>query len=178
MAQYYGLPCFVGGGGDTDSKLLDAQAGYESALNALTVALSGANIIMGAGTLNQLLTIDYAKLVMDAEMARMINRIVGGVTVTDETLALDVIHEVGPGGEYLTHAHTYDHMHSLSQSRIFDWNTREVWEAAGAKDVVERSYEKVHSILENHQPHPLPNGATENMRSIITQYESELGIVS
>lgn len=175
MAQYYGLPCLVGGGGFTDSKIADTQAAYEGALNSLTAALAGANIIFGAGAVNQLLTIDYAKLVMDAEMFRMVTKIVRGIDVTDETLALDVIHEVSPGGEFLTHAHTRKHMRAMSRSDLFDWNTREAWVEAGEKDLTERAYERVRFILENHKPKPLPEGAIEMMRSIIGDYEAELG---
>jgi len=158
----------------TDSKIPDAQAAYESALGALIPALAGANIIFGAGTVNQLLTIDYAKLVMDAEMIRMLTKAVQGIDVTDETLALDVIHDVGPGGEFLTHDHTMAHMREMSRSDLFDWNTREAWIQAGGKDLVERAYERVRHILENHKPMPLPEGAAATMRSIIEEFEAEL----
>ena len=177
LAQYYGLPSLVGGG-MTDSKVPDAQAAYETAISALTAALAGANIIFGAGSINQLLTIDYAKLVMDAELIRMIMQVIRGIDVNDKTMALDVIHEVGPGGEFLTHSHTMDNMRELSRSDLFDWNTREVWVEAGEKDLTERAYERARYILENHKPKPLPNGAVETMRKILVDYEEELGINS
>ena len=94
LAQYYKLPCFVGGG-PSDSKVPDIQAGYEFTLSATLSALAGANIVFGSGVLEQGLTMDYAKLIMDAEMIRMIQTATRGVTISDETLAFDVIHEVG-----------------------------------------------------------------------------------
>lgn len=175
MAQYYRLPCSVGGG-MSDSKIPDAQAAYETALSALTAALAGANIIFGAGSLDQVLTFDFAKLVMDAELMGMINRVVRGIDVTDGSMALDVIHQVGPGGEFMTHDHTYDHMREISQSNVFDRNAREVWVGTGGKDLTERAYEKARSILEKHKPNPLPKGAAEAMRSMVEDCEKELGI--
>lgn len=175
LAQYYRLPSLVGGG-MTDSKIPDAQAAFETALSALAAALAGANGIFGVGTLNQLLTFDYAKLVMDAELIRMITRVVEGIDVSDEAVALDVIREVGPGREFVTHDHTYSHMRELSQSSLFDRNARDFWVAAGGKDLAERAYEKVRHILEHHRPIPLPKGAAETMRSIVEDFEAELGI--
>jgi trimethylamine:corrinoid methyltransferase-like protein len=83
-----------------------------------------------------LLTFDYAKLIMDAELIRMITRVVKGIDVSDGAVALDVIQQVGPGGEFVTHDHTYDHMRELSQSTLFDRNMRDVWVAAGGKTLL------------------------------------------
>ncbi len=175
LAQYYRLPCHVAGG-MSDSKIPDAQAAYETSLTALVAALAGANIIFGAGGLDQLLTFDCAKLVMDVELIRMITRVVSGVDVTDAGMALDVIHQVGPGGEFMTHDHTYDHVRELSQSDLFDRNMRDVWMEAGGKDLTERAYERAQYIIQNHKPKPLPRGAQETMGSIVEEYDRELGV--
>lgn len=174
LAQYYRLPVWVGGG-HSDSKLPDAQAAYEASITATVAALAGANVIYGAGCLESGLTFDYAKLVMDAEMIRGVQQVVKGIEVNDETLGIDVIKEVGPGGEFMTHPHTFKHMKELSQSRLFDRRNRESWqEFAGGKDLTERAYEEAKHILENHKPAPLPDGAAEAMKSIIEEYEAEL----
>ncbi|MBW2059510.1 MAG: trimethylamine methyltransferase family protein [Deltaproteobacteria bacterium] len=173
LAQYYRLPCLVGGA-MSDSKIPDAQAAYETALSTLTAALAGANIIFGAGALDQLLTFDFAKLVMDVEFMGMVARVTRGIEVSDESMALDVIDQVGPGGEFMTHDHTYDHMGEISKSRLFDRNTREVWLAAGGRDLTEQAYEKAMSILKKHQPRDLPKGAAEAMHSIVEEYEREI----
>ncbi|MDD4752703.1 MAG: trimethylamine methyltransferase family protein [Desulfitobacteriaceae bacterium] len=176
MAQYYRLPSWIGGG-ISDSKIPDAQAGYEFMMNALLGALAGANIVYGAGVLELGLTQDYAKLVLDAEAIKGIRRITQGIDLSDEQLALDVIHEVGPGGEFLTHMHTFNHMKKQSQPKLFDRRNRDGWVAAGQKDAAERAYEEAAYILKNHKPKPLPPGAADKMRSIIEDYEEELGIV-
>ena len=174
LAQYYQLPCWMGGG-LSDSKLPDAQAAYESSLTAMLCALAGANIIYGGGCLESGLTFDYAKLIMDAEQFGRIKQVIKGIDVRDGTLALDVIKTVGPGGEYMTHKHTFDHMRSMSQSKLFDRRNRESWmKKTGGKDLTERAYEEALHVLENHKPLPIPDGAAETMRAIIEDYEAEL----
>ena len=116
LAQYYRLPCYVGGGG-SDSKIPDTQCGYEFTLSATLSALAGGNIVFGAGVMEQGLTIDFAKLVMDAEMIRMIQVAIGGIEISDDKLAMDVIHEVGPGGAYISHEHSLRSMRSQSRSK-------------------------------------------------------------
>ena len=101
LAQYYRLPYWAGGAGYNDSKIVDAQAILEGTLNALFLGLAGANIIMGGGSINSILTFDYGKMVIDHEMFRYIRKMVEGIQINEETLALDVIDQVGPGGNYL-----------------------------------------------------------------------------
>ena len=85
----------------TGENLEDAQAGFESLLTALPAALAGANLIYGLGMIEMGMTIDYGQMVMDNEFARMIKYVVQGIPVNDETLALDVVEELGPTGRYL-----------------------------------------------------------------------------
>lgn len=175
LAQYYDLPSWIGAG-LSDSMLPDAQAGYEFGVNAFNGALSGANIVYGAGALESALTIDYAKLVLDCEAMNYIRRILGGIEVTEETMALDLIHKVGPGGEFLYQKHTYDNMRSHVQVDVFTRSARSAWAAAGKKDAAEKAYEKAKHILETHQATPLPAGAEEKIAKIIADYEKELGL--
>ena len=174
MAQYYRLPGWVGGG-TTDSKEPDIQSGYEFTLSATLSALSGGNIIFGSGVLEQGLTMDYAKLIMDAEMIRMIHIALGGVVVNDETLSMDVIHEVGPGGAYIAHEHSLRNMRSQSRVNLFDRRSRDDWmDVTQGKCIRDRAYEKAIEILENHEPYPLPGNAAETMKEIVDEYEKEL----
>ncbi|MEJ2025043.1 MAG: trimethylamine methyltransferase family protein, partial [Deltaproteobacteria bacterium] len=157
------------------SKLPDAQAAYESALTATVSAMAGANIIYGAGCFESGLSFDYAKLLMDCEEIRMIQQTIKGITITDYEMAVQVIKEVGPGGEFLTHQHTYENMKKMSRPRLFDRRKRESWrEETGGRTLTERAYEEARHILENHRPPTLPDGAAEDMRAIIEAYESEL----
>lgn len=176
LAQYYQLPSWVGGG-HSDSKLPDAQAAYESGLTATISALSGANIVYGAGCLESGLTFDFAKLIMDAEQIRRIYKVIEGIDVTDTTIALDVIKEVGPGGEFMTHAHTFRHMKEMSQSQLFDRRNRNAWmKKTGGKDLTERAYEEAKNVLEKHKPLALPESAAHEMRAIVETCEEELKI--
>jgi trimethylamine--corrinoid protein Co-methyltransferase len=171
MAQYYGIPCRIGAG-VSDSKVPDAQAGYEFTLNALPMALSGANMIFGAGGLETGLTFDYAKLIMDHECITNIRKLFGGVKIDHETMVLDLIDEVGPGGNYLTHPHTFQHTRSQSQAVVFDRKTRELWmQSAKGKNLTEMAYEKAKNILENHKPAPLLEGAEKTIRALVAEFE-------
>ena len=122
------------------------------------------------------MTIDFGQLVMDNEFAGMIKHAVQGVVVNDETLAADVIREIGVGKDFLSHESTYKHMRSQSQPTLIDRNMREDWTAAGSTDIYQRSLEQAEFILENHKPDPLPDGAAETIRSIVEEAEAELGV--
>ncbi|BAE86758.1 Glycine betaine methyltransferase [bioreactor metagenome] len=122
------------------------------------------------------ITFDYAQMLMDNEMARMIKKAVGGISVTDETLAVDVIKSVGTAGNFISEDHTYAHMRTQSQSKLVDRSMRENWLAAGAKDFTQRAYEEAISILENYTPEPLPEKIAATLRSIVEETEDEYGV--
>ena len=149
----------------------DAQAAHEFTLTAILPALAGANMIYGLGMLDSGMTWDYAQAVMQNEMVRMIVAAVQGIPLTDEDLSLDVIASVGPGGEFITHEHTFKNMKQQSQVGLFDRNTREVWEAAGAKNIVDESYAKALHILENHSPEPLSDSVQNALNQIFAEAE-------
>jgi trimethylamine--corrinoid protein Co-methyltransferase len=174
LAQYYELPCWVGGG-HSDSKLPDAQAAYEFGLTATVSALAGANIIYGAGSLESGLTFDYAKLIMDCEQINRIGHVIKGIEVSDETMAVDIIKSIGPGGEFMTCQHTFDNMRQMSMSKLFDRRNRDAWQKhTGGRNLTERAYTEAQKIIAEHTPLPLPDGATEEMRRIIADYEKKL----
>lgn len=154
-----------------DSKEPDAQAAHEFTLTAVLPALAGANMIYGVGMLDSGMTWDYAQAVMQNEMVRMIVKAVEGIPISDELMALDVIEAVGPEGEYITHPHTYDNMKQQSQVELFDRNTREAWEAAGAKNIVDESYAKALDIINNHKPDPLPDSVQTLLNGIFEEAE-------
>ena len=175
LAQYYRLPCYLGGGA-SDSKEPDNQAAYEFTLSATLTALAGANIVFGSGVLEQGLTMDYAKLIMDAEMIRMIQTATRGVTISDETLAFDVIHEVGPGGAYIAHDHTFQSMRGQSRSELFDRRSRGNWiKKIQGESMTDRAYQAAAKIIEEHQPHPLPDGVAETLREMVDEFDQEQG---
>ena len=122
------------------------------------------------------ITFDLAQLVMDHEIAQMILHALQGVWVTDETLSVDVIKEMGIGKDYLSHQSTLEYMRSQSQAHLIDRRMREDWEIAGSKDLYGRAHDKVIDILETHEPPPLSETVRTNIRSIIEEAEKELGV--
>lgn len=130
-------------------------------------------MIYGLGMLEGGLTWDYAMLVMENEMARMIMQCIRGVPINDEKMALDVLAQVGPGGEYLSHEHTFKHFRELSQTELIDRRNRDGWLAAGGKDIVERAYEKAIGILESYRPEPLPENVQRELKRILAEAEEE-----
>ena len=155
--------------------MVDAQSGHEKTLTGLLTALAGANLIYGAGMLESGMTIDYGQLVMDAEFARLIKYTVAGVPVNDVTLSLDVINDVGPFHDFLSHEDTLRHMRIQSQPMLIDRRVREEWSADGSTDIAERATSRAREILETHVPTPMPEGAAEEMQAIIRDAEGELG---
>lgn len=131
-------------------------------------------MIYGLGMLEGGLTWDYAQLMMQNEMARMILHCVRGIQVNDEKMAHELLAEVGPGGEYLSHEHTFKNFKKeLSQAELLDrWN-RETWEARGSKDIVEKAYEKAISIIESYKPEPLPEDVQRELKRIVAEAEEE-----
>ena len=156
--------------------MVDAQSGHEKTLTGLTAALAGANLIYGLGMIESGVTFDFGQLVMDDEFARMIKQVVGGIPVRDETLAVDVIGEVGPFSDFLSHDHTRAHMRAQSQPTLIDRRVREDWAALGGSTIYERATERARHIIETHVPLPLPAGVAEALRTIVEEAERELGV--
>jgi trimethylamine--corrinoid protein Co-methyltransferase len=148
--------------------------GHEKTLTGLLVALAGANMIYGLGMLESGITFDYGQLVLDCEFARMIKFTLRGVPVTDETLAVDVIREIGPGGNFLIHPHTLAGMRSQSDVELMDRRMRANWEKEGSTTAYERAVEKARWILENHRPEPLSEEVLREIRSIVEDEERRL----
>ena len=151
MAQSYKLP-FYATGGMTDSKVLDAQSGYESAITSLLCGLAGANFIHdAAGLMEFALTACYEKYVIDNEILGMVMRAVEGIKVDDDTLAFDLIKQVGPGGNFITAKHTRHFMRGEHyQPSLSDRDSRDEWEAKGGKTTWERAAERVNEIIASH----------------------------
>ena len=133
-------------------------------------------MVYGLGMLEIGVTLDFGQLVMDNEFAGMIKHVLQGIPVNDETLAVDVIHSVGPFKDFLGTKHTLKHMRSQSQPELIDRRRRPKWEELGGTDIYQRACQKARQILETHQPDPLPDSVTAEIRSIIVESEKELGI--
>lgn len=153
LSQHLELPLYSTAG-MSDAKVLDVQAGYESAMTNLITGMAGANFIHdAAGLLEMCQTVAYEKYVVDNEIIGMAKRAVRGIEVNKDTLALDVIKRIGPGGEYLTDEHTYRYMKSeYYQPVLSDRRPREKWENAGEKKADRRAAEIAADILASYEP--------------------------
>lgn len=120
------------------------------------------------------MTFDFAQFVMDNEMYKMIRKVIGGISVTDANMAVDIIKEIGPGGEFVSHAHTFEHFRAeQSHSKLFDRSMRETWVMGGATNLTDRAYEEANYILNNHQPTPLDPEVIKTIRRIVEEAEKE-----
>ena len=167
VAKWLRLPVFSTAG-CSDSKTFDQQAAVESAMSVTVAALSGANLIHDVGYLESGLLGSYDMLVMSNEVIGMAKHILGGISVTPETLAVDVIEQAGPGGQYLTQPHTRKHFRSqMWFPELMDRQMRRSWEASGSYTLADRVRAKVKSILENHQPMAIPADVNARLLDIV-----------
>jgi len=152
MAHYYNLPC---GGyiGLTNAKINDAQSGFETGMSSLAGVLAGADMLNMGGLLDALKAFDFAKAVIDDEIALMLKRVKRGFEFSEEELALDVIAKVGPGGSFMMSPHTVKRMKTVALlPKLADRDAREAWESKGALDTQARAMRRVREILARESP--------------------------
>jgi Trimethylamine:corrinoid methyltransferase len=168
LAKYYNIPCRISGA-LTDSKLVDAQAGYESMMNLMTAQMAGGNFILhGVGILETYNCTSYEKLIMDNELIGMVKRINRGVEVNEDTLAFDVIEEVGPEGAFIGHLHTLmNFREELYMPSLSDRNTAVKWKADGAKSAEQNANAQWKKMLEEYEEPKLSPEVDAEMRKYI-----------
>jgi len=153
MAYYYNIPSGTGDvTGHSDSKLIDFQCGAESALSQVLFAMSGNKGPCGVGFLASQEGYSLEKLVMDCEVFRYIKKLINGINISSETLAFEVMKEVGPGGDFLAHEHTLKWFRREYEfSELFNRQSRLSWQSSGEKEIFELAREKVNGIVANTQ---------------------------
>jgi len=167
IGQYYGLPVY-GTAGCSDSKILDQQAAIEATMSCLAMCLSGSNLVHDVGYLEYGLTASYEMLAMTNEIIGMVRRFTRGIEVNKETLALEAIDRVGPGGNFLADDHTLEHFRSeLWFPEFLDRENRNAWENKGNKTLADKLNEKVRDIIEHYQSKQVPNQAKTEIDKII-----------
>ncbi|MBM2842796.1 MAG: trimethylamine:corrinoid methyltransferase [Anaerolineales bacterium] len=147
MARFYNVPC---GGyiGLTNAKVNDAQSGYETGMSAIAGLLGGVHMFNMAGLLDALMSFDFAKAVIDDEIAQMLKKAAAGLEFSQDNLALDVIAEVGPAGMYADNLHTVQRMKTTAVlPEIADRDPRQLWLERGGLDSQGRAMRRVHDIL-------------------------------
>ena len=172
LGRHYNLPVW-GLAGAADAKCLDLQAGAEAAYEILLARLSGSNLVHDVGYINSGLTASMESIVLCDEIIEITNRIAAGIEVSERTLALDVIDEVGPRGNFLQTQHTVDHFRrAIWHPKLFERDSYEGWESRGSKDLFAKLNERVKEILETHQPEPLPEGVSDEVAAILAEREA------
>jgi len=166
MGRFYGLPTW-GYAGHSDSCAMDEQAAADATFSVLVALLAGNNLVHDVGYLEAGLTTSPEMIVFTAEIIGMMRKFMSGITLDAESLALDVIHKVGPGGDFLTQKHTLKHFRDLWEPSLFSRQRMEDWVAQGSKRLGQRLKEKTLGILEEHKPQPLPDSVRAEIAYIL-----------
>jgi trimethylamine--corrinoid protein Co-methyltransferase len=157
------------------AKMPGPQACYEKVMSSILPILAGADIIAGGGDIACSVTASLEQLVIDDELIKAMLTSLRGVEVNDETLALDVIKKVGPGGHYLAQKHTMNHfMKEQFIPELIDRSSYDEWKKNGEKSLVDRAKEKAKKILKEHSVPPLDKDIQKELDSIIKRAEKEL----
>lgn len=166
ITKWLGVPEYETAG-CSDTKLFDEQAAMEAAINIATSALVGGNMIHDVGYIEQGLTSSPDMMVASNEIIDMVKRILRGIPVTDETKALDVMNDVGPGGHFLEHDHTYNRFKTeIWRPDLIDRSGWEDWNLMGAKTFGERVHDRVIEILETETEPLLDEAMYKELRHI------------
>ncbi len=168
MGRFYGLPTW-GYAGHSDSCAMDEQAAIDAAFSVLVALLTGTNLVHDVGYLEAGLTTSPEMIVLTAEVISMMRRFVDGVKLDAESLALEVIHQVGPGGDFLTARHTLSHFRELWQPALMSRQRMDDWVSAGSRTLGERLRDKTMAVLDSHQPEPLPDSVKEEIAYILNK---------
>lgn len=174
MAHYLKLPMF-GTCGCSDSCIPDEQAGIEAAISIAMTAMSGPNLNHDVGYVEYGSTASLEYLAICDDIIGMARRLVRGIEVNDETLAVDLIDKVGPGGHFLAEDHTFRHFKKETwYPSLINRQRYEMWQAAGSKTLKQVANEKVRDIIENYEADPLPKDVVQKIRAVVERAEANL----
>ena len=151
LGRWYGIPTW-GYAGCSDAKVMDEQAAAEATLSVLMAKLTGANLIHDVGYMESGLTMAYEMIVLTDELVAMADNFMKGIEVSEETLLLDEIHAVGPGGHFMSSETTLSRFRDFWFPGLLDRGRREKWLKAGATTLGQRLNARVREILKEHQP--------------------------
>ncbi|MBM3124559.1 MAG: trimethylamine methyltransferase [Chloroflexi bacterium] len=176
MAHYYYYKPVWGFAGCSDSKLPDIQAGIESALYVMCMALSGANLIHDTGYLESGLTASYEMMVTVDETISLVRRLMDGIEISPEQLALDAIDKVGPGGSFITSPHTMKNYRQVWYPRVLDRHNYSGWMKAGQPTANKNAHEIARDAIANHKPVPLPQSTLNDLNEIIAETDKRYAV--
>jgi trimethylamine--corrinoid protein Co-methyltransferase len=166
MGAYYGLPTF-GLGGSSDAKLPDEQAAVEASLTLLFETLGRATLVHDVGYMESGKCYSLEMMAVCDEVIGYIRRYVRGIEVNEETLALDLIAQLGPEGDYLSSEHTVEHYRETWYPRLFNRNHFDGWLAEDGQSLGQRTKKRVEEILSSHKPEPLDQKIRREIERIL-----------
>lgn len=171
LADFYNVPLSMGAFA-TGAKEPDWQAAVDNSFSSFMAVATLSDMLLGAGLLHGSRILSYEMLLMDAEIWSILEAMFKGIVVNDETLAVDIIRDVGPGGNYLSQHHTRQHMRKRWQPALMDRRLYDVWEQKkdGARDWAR---EKAQQILEEYHPEPLDIKLQDELQRILTGIEKK-----
>ena len=169
LADFYNIPLSMGSFA-TGAKNPDWQAGIENSLSTFMASLVMSDMLLGVGLLHGSRIWSYEQMLLDCEIFSIIHKVMQGIEVNDDTLALDVIRSVGPEGNFLAQKHTLKHMRDIFLPKFFDRRSYSSWEEKrdGASDW---AHEKAQQILQSHQPEPLDPSLSAELHRLIAKVE-------
>ncbi len=173
-SEFYGLaPEGIGLPADG---YIPEQTLFHKAQNAIFQCMAGGKLIIGAGSISGVMALSPAQLVIDDEIMHIARRWVNGIRVDDDTLAVDVIHRVGPRGHFITDDHTLAHLRTgeLISTRVFDRDRFEAWQEKGSKTLTDKAREKGLALLSKHQVPALPDEVLRELAAIVKRADAEL----
>jgi len=171
LADHYKIPLSMGSFA-TGAKEPNWQAGIENSLSTLMACVAMSDMLLGVGLLHGSRIWSYEQMLMDCEIYAIVHKMMEGLVVDDETLALDTIKAVGPGGNFLAQKHTLKHMREVFLPQFMDRRPYSAWEQKrdGAR---EWASAKARGILEKHQPEPLDAGLSDELQKMILSLEQK-----
>lgn len=171
LADYYKIPLSMGSFA-TGAKEPNWQSGIENSLSTFMASVVMSDMLLGAGLLHGSRIWSYAQMMMDCEIYSIIHKMMQGIVVDDETLALEAIASVGPGGNYLAQKHTRRHMRDLFLPQFMDRRPYSEWEIK-QDDARQWALEKARKTLSAHQPEPLDSHIISEFEKIIASVEAD-----
>ena len=170
LADFYNIPLSMGSFA-TGAKEPNWQAGIENSMSTFMATIAMSDMLLGAGFLHGSRIWSYAEMLMDCEIFSIMEKTLQGIVVDDETLALEAIANVGPGGNFLAQKHTRKHMRDLFLTKYMDRRPYNEWEEQG-DNAEDWALERARKILSTHQPGPLDAKISDEMAKIISSLES------
>lgn len=175
MSRFYDIPSRAGGG-LTDSKTMDDQGGAEAMFQLTTSFMSGIDFVLhGAGILDSYSTASPEKFILDCDRIRYLQRFEEGFEISDETLALDLIEEVEPGGHFLNQRHTMEHCKTeFLIPDVYDRKSFDDWEENGSKSAYERANERMQDLLEEYDRPPIDADIEADLERFVEEERAEI----